>query len=117
MPNKCWQRGNELENRALFSLHTTSVPGTSLMVISAQMQKSVNQQHRKFFAQRTTSLNRLLHGCWNRDYDVAEQWCPGSFCFAHREGKHVRCAVFFSISAIEPAHAPVTDQFDTEIRF
>ena len=109
------------KNRPFPSLHPTGLSLALLMVISAEMQNPMDQQHDDFLIKRTLSIPGLAHGRRNGDHDIAQQAGRQARAmrqtgFPRRKRQNVRRAILAPKLPIEAAHATITDKRQAQFR-
>jgi len=101
-------------------LHTKRLTFAALVVITTEVQNTMNQQGDDFFIQRPLLSFGVAHGGRHRNHDIT-QWPCGLVHRARRtsvpcgERQHVGAAVFAPETEVETAHSAITNERQTHI--
>jgi hypothetical protein len=89
---------------------------TPLMIVTAEMQNAVDQEHRQLFVQRSLALSRLA-GCRRHgNYHVTKQASVGMGRLPHGKCQHVGRAILAPIPTIETPHPLIAHEHDAQLR-
>jgi len=89
---------------------------TPLMIIAAEMQNAMDQEHRQFLVQRSLTLFRLADCRRHGNHHVTKQACGGMGRLTHGKGQHVGCAILAPIPTIETPHPLIAHEQDAQLR-
>ena len=86
------------------------------MVVTEQMQQSMDQQPVDLLPDRVTSHRRLALRARNRYHDVSQQvFCePRRNAFPIGKGQDIRSSVLAAIASIQGTHGGVADEQDAD---
>ncbi|TKS62400.1 MAG: hypothetical protein EWM73_02510 [Nitrospira sp.] len=86
------------------------------MIVAAEMQNAVDQQHRQLLVQRSLALFCLAGCSWDGNHHVTKQARVGMGRLPHGKGQHVGRAILASIPTIETPHPLIAHEHDTQLR-
>ena len=86
------------------------------MVIPAQVQNAVNQEHNQFMVDTPLMAASLANGLRQRYDDIAKQGRRGTGAFPGRESEHIRGFIAMAKGSIQATHPVVAHNFEAEKR-
>jgi hypothetical protein len=89
---------------------------TPLMIVTAEMQNAVDQEHHELLVKRSLALFGLAGCSRHGNHHVTEQLCRRMQRLPRGEGEHVGRAILASIPTIEAPHPLITHEHDAELR-
>jgi hypothetical protein len=102
-------------------MHPARFVLTPLMIVTAEMQNAMDQEHRQLLVQRSLALFGLTDCGWHGNYHIA-QHLRRAACgvrragFSHGKGQYVGRAILAPIPTIETPHPPIAHEQEAHLR-
>ena len=86
------------------------------MIVSAEMEHSVHQQHCQLIVDRSSGFLCLANGGRQRNHDITKHVGYGTHTSRHggltgRESQDISTSILLAVLAVQPSHAPIPNQF------
>jgi hypothetical protein len=98
------------------TMHPARFLLTPLMIVAAEMQNAMDQEHRQLFVKRSLTLFGLAGCSRHGNHHVTKQACGGMERLPRGKGQHVGRAILAPIPTIETSHPLIADEHDAQLR-